>query len=297
MKHFLLISLSLLLIVSSCKDDTVSQGVTDPAEAVKQDYSEIYLATATPDIEWTGSVASCDPGIISQDVLDKTVMRINYFRKLAGLSTDIVFDATWNSHCQKAALMMDANGQLSHDPPSSWVCFTNEGASAAGSSNLGTVPGAGAIDQYIRDPGANNTRVGHRRWILNSRAQKMGFGSTDRRNALWVIGGSGAAPEGPEYHSWPPAYVPNTLVYPRWSLSVPNANFISSTVTMTSDEGPISLNIVHNESSGIGDNTIVWEPQGITLDDKKVYNVTVGTVMVDGEIKDISYDVQIVKVD
>ena len=78
-------------------------------------------------------------------------MRINYFRAMAGLPGDVVFDTTWNAQCQEAALMMIAEGNLSHSPPTGWACYSADGATAAGKSNLALGNhGPGAIDAYIR---------------------------------------------------------------------------------------------------------------------------------------------------
>jgi hypothetical protein len=41
----------------------------------------------------------------------------------------------YNQKAQKAALM-SVNGQLSHSPPSTWTCYTSDGAQASGSTDL-----------------------------------------------------------------------------------------------------------------------------------------------------------------
>ena len=227
---------------------------------------------------WTGSVAGCNAGTISQQLQDDTLRRINYYRALAGLNGDISFSASKNADCQEAALIMAANGALSHTPPANWTCYTAAGAGAAGKSNISigfNFPnyGPGSVDGQMEDDGNNNLPVGHRRWLLYSRAQEMGHGSiplTPSNNtcaaAIWVIGDfNGSAPAGLEQVAWPPeGFVPHQNVWARWSFGVPNssAGFSSATVTMTMGGVNIPLNIIHRGTGGLGDPTVVWEPSG-----------------------------------
>ena len=151
-------------------------------QAIIDDYNNVYLTSAvsTADLGWTGSVATCTPGTTSALSKTNTINRINYFRKLAGLSNTVILDQ--NAHeanCQAAALIMDANDNLSHSPPNNWSCWTQAGSNGAGSSNLALgAHASGAISLYMIDPGSGNEPAGHRRWILNSRATKFGTGST-----------------------------------------------------------------------------------------------------------------------
>ena len=141
---------------------------------VIDEYNATYLGATVVNNGWTGSVSGCNPGITSQDANNKTLARVNYFRKQVGLPS-VSFDSSTDGKTQSAALMMKANNALSHNPPGSWTCYTADGASGAASSNLYLgVHSAAAITGYIEDPGAGNTAVGHRRWILYSKSQKIG---------------------------------------------------------------------------------------------------------------------------
>ncbi len=227
---------------------------------------------------WTGSLSSCVAGTVSQELHDDVLRRINYYRAMAGLNADISLDAVKNADCQEAALMMARNGALSHYPPSNWACYTANGYTAAGASNLSigfnfANYGVGSIDGQMGDAGSNNSPVGHRRWLLYSRAQEMGHGSiplTPANNtascSVWVIGSFNAAlPAGLEKIAWPPeGHVPHQAVWPRWSFGLPNgsARFSSATVTMSKEGASIPLTIIHRGTSSIGDPTIVWEPSG-----------------------------------
>lgn len=220
---------------------------------------------------------------------------------MVGLNNDITFDATKNAKCQKAALIFMVNKKLSHEPPSSWKCYTAEGAEAAGKSNiyLGR-EGSAAITGYIEDPGANNYFVGHRRWILYSAAKVMGHGSTSNSDALWVIGGSQTPSSLPEFISWPPQnYIPAELIFDRWSFAIPSADFTNTQITMTyNNNSSIGLTIVSNNDNGYGDNTIIWEPKNINTSSSEdiTYNVKVKNVKLkDGSTKDYNYKVIIIQ--
>lgn len=289
----------LLLFFSSCKDDNgldSDENLTDKERVLKL-YNEEFLGTTTTDMGWTGSTGSCTPGSISAEAQNNTLKRINFFRKLAGLDANITFRTDWNNKCQEAALMCHANNQLNHFPPATWSCYTADGAEAAGRSNLSSSPATYAITSYMRDAGGGNKAVGHRRYILYSRAKTMGHGATDRYDALWVVGGAATPNNTREFIAWPPQVVPAPLVFPRWSMGAPGANFANATVTMTDEQGVIVPVDVVSKTDNFGDPTIVFEPDGIDLhtDDKK-YKVKIEGATVAGVPKTFQYEVTIVMV-
>ena len=152
----------------------------------------------------------------------------------------------------------------------------------------------------MRDPGSNNTALGHRRWVLYPRQVEMGTGSTGNANDLWVIGNFGARPASPEFVAWPTAgYVPYQLVYARWSFSLntgSSVDFTNASVTMTRGTTPISLTRLAN-ANGYGDNTIAWEPAGIStsagMADQTI-TVDIKNVTLAGVARDYRYTVTII---
>lgn len=238
------------------------QGICNRA-AIITDYVTNYLGSSvsTAALGWTGNVTGCVSGSISAQAQTKTIQRINYYRRLVGLSGTVTLDPSRNAGTQDAALMMLANNALNHNPPTTWLCYTTAGNTAAGSSNLGYgAHSAQAIDIFIKDAGSGNTAAGHRRWILYTRQASFGHGATSSTDALWVFNSPVTPTAVPAFIAYPPAgYVPRNLVPARWSFSIPGANFSSSTVTVTSQTGaPVSLtqNAVQN---GYGDNTFTWD--------------------------------------
>lgn len=320
-KKFFLIALSALtLTYVGCKKDssddkkddtTTSGGTTDARAQAVKDYNEMYVASTVANFSWNGSVNGCNPGTLSQDVLDKALLRIKYFRKIAGLQNNTIsMEATRNAKAQANALMIKSNNSISHNPPTSWTCYTADGADAAGNGNIAI--GASDVDNltlWMEDGGTGNERAGHRRWILFSNAAEFGFGSTNSSGTLWVINNipDWSLPAGtPEFVAWPvKGYTPAALVFPRWSFSVPfgsfpfQVDFTDAVVTMKDQNGAaVSLNVINRSNisnSYVGDNSIIWEPSGIDPNpssDMK-FTVKVAGVKVNGVSKDYEYDVNI----
>ena len=250
---------------------------TQSRAAVVSFFNNYYTNNFSVPMDWTGDIPSCTAGTTSQAYIDATIEVVNYYRAMTGLPGDISNDPSLISASQEAALMMIAEGNLSHNPNVDWACYTDAGAEAAGASNLALGnAGPSAIRAYVQDSGSNNTAVGHRRWILFPRQGEIGTGSNDGVNvfhgannlyvlnvAKWVT-----RPALPTKVAWPPAgYVPYQVVYDRWSLSLnsdPNADYTNSTVTMITGGSPVALSIV-SRTANFGDRTIVWEPSGLSM--------------------------------
>ena len=287
-------------------------------------YNSVFLASNGTADGFTGDVSTCDAGTTSQTFKDAVLLRVNYFRELAGVTDNIDFSAANNSKAQEAALMMSANNSLSHSPPVQWSCWTQAGSDGAGSSNLSYGSyGWTSVRNQMRDNGSNNTAVGHRRWILYPPTEEMGTGDIPQgsfraTNALWVIDNNfGAiapvrnidASSGVPYISWPPpGFVPYPVVFPRWSFTIPNANvgananFSGATVTMTTGGAPVPVQIQSRPSDSLG-NSLVWVPDNIDANQSSAgwpmpladttYEVTISNVVVEGASRSFSYSVTV----
>jgi hypothetical protein len=216
---------------------------------------------------WTGDVAACRAGDTPQAFKLAVLKRLNYYRAMAGLPGDLTLDLTFSSKAQDAALMMDAANSLSHTPPTTWPCYSANGAEAAGRSNLAysSFPNRSVsiLDGYMTDRGTNNFAAGHRRWILYPRLATVGTGDAPQANALWVLGAGTTGTTAPKVSvPWPPAgFIPRLLQAPtdRFSYSCAGANFSNATITMRSDTGQtLPTRVESRTDNGYGDNTIVW---------------------------------------
>lgn len=303
-----------VLLFSSCSKDTASLSEEEQQiiaeeeqqlvetnltarQAAQKLYEDYYEAskTVSSDIPWSGDEPSCNAGDVPQNTMDKIFMRIAYFRKASGLNNTISENETKSEQAQQAALMMKANGALDHFPPETWKCYSVSGKDGAGNSLLTQTRNAEAVDSYMRDAGASNGPVGHRRWLLWPRLQEIGVGNTDNTNAIWVLGNAGTAPEdAPEFISWPPqGYAPKQLAYPRWSFSIKDADFTGTSITMM-DQNNESIGLSIEElDNAYGDRTIVWVPSinVNTLSDDATFTVSLKNVGVDDDFKDFDYDV------
>jgi len=286
-------------------------------------------------INWTGSVAGGNPGTTSAAFKNDVQRRINYYRAMAGMSASIDMaststvelggstpagaqpsaSTTKENAAQQAALMRSRNHAQSgdpHDPPSNWNLDGAIARNGALHSSLAVQHyGPSAIDAYVSDDdaglgGAANDDVAHRRYLLYSRIQEVatgdvtGDGSYPSANALYVRGNLLPAPDSPQYIAWPNAgYIPEPILPERWSLSFPNANFSSATVTMTNGGGNnVPLTVVSN-TANFGDETIVWIPTSILSSDfdDQAFNVTISNIEIGGVLTNHSYTVTVINPD
>lgn len=266
-------------------------------------YLQQYLSSEGTPIGWTGDHDSCTPGTTSLQFREAVLRRINYFREMAGVPTVTLKDE-YNRKAQAAALMMSVNRRLSHSPTPDWLCYSSDGAEGAGSSDLFLgVMGWDAITGYVLEGGV----VGHRRWILYPQTEEMGTGdipSTQdypEANALWVFDSNLWSPRPATrngFVAWPPpGYVPYQVVNDHWSLSYPDADFSSATVTMTTGgaDVPVALEPIFN---GYGENTLVWIPYGVSIDITwpkpqvdTSFRVKVQNVIIEGQSRNFNYEV------
>jgi len=210
---------------------------------------------------WSGSTVDCSEGSIDDKKLFKIQDRINYFRRNAGVP-EIYLDPELNSWCQKAALMMEANRVLNHNPNRKWSCYSDEGAEAAKYSLLTKgVHTSTAISAFAADN--SNPSVGHRRWVLYPNGKAFGFGSTENYAALWALDDSGNVDSSlymERFVAWPPeGYIPKMMAFRFWSFSL-FGDLQGAKVKMSKDGENIPLKI-QDYVDGYGMPTVSWEPE------------------------------------
>jgi len=117
---------------------------------------------------------------------------VNQIRALSGLPP-VTYDYGGDEEVQAAALIMAANGDLSHFPPQGWYCWTQAGYDGAGSSNLHISwssepqtpePPSEALVGFLIDWGVPS--LGHRRWILDPFLPSISWGAA---GGLSLVGG------------------------------------------------------------------------------------------------------------
>jgi hypothetical protein len=286
---------------------------TSSREQVREFYNAVYTSSDGTPIDSTADTASCFPGTNSPAFADVTLRRINWFRALAGLPAAVTFNAGESTKDQAAAVMLSEKGELQHVGDwTGWDCFTTDATNATANSNLALGnDGPDAITAYIWDFGANNSEVGHRRWILYPQTQVMGTGdvpiqgTNNSANATWVFdanyGGPRPATRTPDV-PWPPAgYIPYEVVFPQWSFALSNANLSAATVSMASNGVAISIT-QQSYVTGYGENTLAWYPAALDPATETafpfggtdtVYTITVGNVVTSSGTKTFTYNVTV----
>ncbi|HTL83251.1 MAG TPA: CAP domain-containing protein [Bacteroidia bacterium] len=223
---------------------------------------------SSDELHWTGSTSSCKPGKVPGSVYAKLLKRINYFRRLAGIHDDIIIDSSWNKYAQAAALMMYASNDLDHDPKPTMKCYSADGKTGAGTSNLSMFEGISIRDLIIdevEDGDATNPDCGHRRWILFSGLTKVGLGITDGTYALKVMPNDfddtvSFHGNVPAYFAYPSSgYIPYEVVFQKWSFAVPGgADFTDAVVNINAGGTHIPCGVISRNEQLYGDPTLVW---------------------------------------
>jgi uncharacterized protein YkwD len=272
-------------------------------------FSSVYNASEGVPIGWNGDTSTCNAGTTTKEFQDAVLTRVNYYRAMAGVPDQIVFDTTLCSQAQQAALMMSANGTLSHNPPANWACYSQEGAQAASRCNLSWGNnGYDAVTSQMRDNGSNNASVGHRRWLLHPLTQEMGTGDVAgegnyrKANAIWVVGNPGGPVAQSGAIAWPPSgYVPYPVVFARWSVTYRGASLGNASITMIQDGNPVNIR-VEPPPTGSATDTLVWVPHGLDASDSSTSwprpsEDTTYTIVVSGidgvDVNQVSYEVTV----
>ena len=217
------------------------------------------------------------------------------YRSLAGLEP-VEMTAEGNRLAQGCALLMTANGRLSHSPDSSWTCYTAESADTANKSSLSPGGAISSVGGYMIDPG-NPTTLGHRRWILSNMLASVGYGSSGSYSCQYQPP-KRPAPGAKPWVAWPPAgQVPiesfgsrfSTVDQTGWSVQSDTIDLGGAQVTVTS--GGMNLAVTVTELLGGYGSThaIRFNPMGWTTTAGKTYSVAVS-----GISTPIEYDVEVV---
>ena len=285
---------------------------TSKREEARAFYRLVYSASEKATLDWVGDWANCDAGGTAPDFRELVALRINYYRAMAGVPAWVSFQDDFNAKAQQAALMMSRNTNLNHYPPADWLCYSADGAEAAGQSNLALGrAGPEAIDGYMQDFGLYNGAVGHRRWLLYPQTQFMGSGDIPQgetnyaANATWVVDQNYYSPRPTtrdDFVAWPPpGYFPYPLLGSRWSFAHTDADFSAAQITLTSNGVPVAVEL-EPLATGEGENAVVWYLAGVdptqAFDSPRpaadiTYQVNVDHVLLGGVEQTFQYQVNV----
>ncbi|MEN6512293.1 MAG: T9SS type A sorting domain-containing protein [Chloroherpetonaceae bacterium] len=267
-------------------------------------------------------VPSCNEGALTSAEKQYVLNYINFIRYLHDLKP-VVYDYSGDNAAQKSALIQAANGTLSHTPPPTSACYSQEGYNGSVNSNLHIQWGMGQGSQidskvsiigWMIDNNSQNAvdRCGHRRAIINPFVTAISFGRVEGQGpAGWTMaaalkymdnvnGNIGDHPV--EFVAYPYLNYPPDLVDKSWYLSFSpyydmsnnfantNIQYDNTTVEMTDDQGNIiSTNSYVWDAEGWGavQNNFRWKAPGLQNEVK--YNVEIKNVVVNGQNRNYSY--------
>lgn len=251
-------------------------------------------------------VANCRAGALKASVKAEMLARLNGIRALHRLPA-VTYSEADDAAEQESSLMMVANGQLSHTPPTSWRCYTALGAAGAGSSNLFsnsstaariTATEDGYLAGWMREGGSPS--IGHRRWILDPFLGKASYGRVTRLDAggvseaaslkVFAFAGGVAVPAGlPDFVAYPygdyPARYFGADDYLSFAVLANKAgrngngavSFARATVSVTGPGGALPVSNQTSDADGYGlANNIQWRVSGLQAG--VTYTVTIGGV-------------------
>jgi uncharacterized protein YkwD len=252
-------------------------------------------------------VANCRTGTLKASVKADLLARLNAIRALHRLPA-VTYAEVDDQAEMESSLMMVANGQLSHTPPTTWKCYTALGAGGAGSSNLYSNSSTAARITYTEDDylagwlkEGGSASIGHRRWILYPFLGKASYGRVTRLDAggvseaaslkVFNFTGGTTVPGGlPAYVAYPfgdyPAKYFGTGDYLSFSV-VANAggssgngsvDFSRATVTVAGPGGALAVSNQTSDNSGYGlANNVQWKVAGLQAG--TTYTVTITGVV------------------
>jgi hypothetical protein len=229
---------------------------------------------------WSGNAGSCNAGSMDPSWEQRALLSINLYRWFANLPP-LTLNSQLSASAQQCALIQHANNSLSHHPPSSWNCYSQSGAAAAGSSNLATTPAVKAADLYMIDPG-NPQTLGHRRWILSNWLSYTAFGSTNGYSCMYTQSG-GAGANSP-WTAWPaPGVYPmewsdlgwTDMNATGWTIQSDSINLANAEVTVTSNGKTRPMNVTKLLSGYGSTYALSMVPSGWKMQNNTTYNVQV----------------------
>ena len=131
---------------------------------------------------WVAPATTCDPGQTPLPAQEDALRRLNLVRWLSGLAP-VSLDATWSSDASACAIvqvyMVVDTGDISHYPPTTARCYTDQGGTASAKSQLaaGCSTPADCMDNLFWDYGDRNLHIdGHRRGLLTPDLGTVGIG-------------------------------------------------------------------------------------------------------------------------
>jgi uncharacterized protein YkwD len=271
------------------------------------------------------NIALCQAGQQKPEVGQRVLAVLNDIRSYHHLPA-VTYATADEAAEMQTSLMMAANGQLSHTPPTNWLCYTAFGATAAGQSNLYLGLGNGL--SYLRNDDivigwltdTNNlvmNSVGHRRWLLYPFLSTVAYGrvagryqSASKADAasIKVINTAQANPASLPpivaypFEDYPARYYANGALFSFGVIADAHTafganasvNYSQATVAVRQRGGAaLTVSNLAFDNDGFGlPNNLQWSLSGVQTN--TIYDVTIDKVNVGGTLKTYTYFFRIV---
>lgn len=247
-------------------------------------------------------------GAVSDAAEKEALDRLNLIRYIAGLPDNVTLDQDYINMVQAGALVNCANGELTHyptQPAGMSDSLFQLGKTGCGSSNIAW--GYGLNDYYklpwtithswmADEDEYNFDRCGHRRWILNPKMAKTGFGCAYASgkgvySSMYSFDSSGTSTC--TNVAWPAQNMPVEYFdasYP-WSLSVgKSVSNVTVTLKRRKDNKTWTFNSSSSASEFSVNNDYYGQPGCVIFRPSDVGSYSVGDVF-DVTIKGTNVDV------
>lgn len=287
---------------------------------------DVFLQAAKKMYVNQPNISQCDAGQLTQTTKQAFLTTVNEVRALSGLAP-VVYDFASDNEVMQAALMFAANGNIDHQPDTSWLCYTEAGAKGAASSNLsgGTISDILAfnspeehVNRWMTDvKNVTKDAIEHRRWLLDPFLTKVAFGKVSTAfDANRVVNGVAAkilydnqtqgtaasALIAYPMNDYPAKYFDKEAWFSVAVLSDADnkannvkVDFSNTQVILKDRESGINVHIQRvkfdNLNAGLPNN-LQFKPESIIYN--KVYDVAINNVNIDGVNKNFTYTVKIV---
>lgn len=245
------------------------------------------------------------------------LLRLRMYRFLCQLpQADLTLDQQLNDEALAVADICRRLGKLSHEPENPGLpdAEFQRARVAASKCNLsfGYSNLSEAIDLWMNDSDARNAnRLGHRRWCLNPKLQKLGLGRDDDFCAMWAFDKSRALAHEYEFISFPPpSYVPVDMFGPAyaWSITLNPEKYLApvfKNITVElfpirqdhpDREHPLEIEHLTVDKHGFGvDNCVIFRPKSLNVHPLQSYQLELrGLQTIDGKPTSVKFAVRFV---
>lgn len=293
---------------------------------LKKFFAALFILFVSATLLYASDIYDSEPsfspyyaGSVRSDLLYDALEELNYIRRLIGVHDNVELDSEMTRKAQHGAVLLDALDTLTHTPgrPSDMdSSFYELGYDATSHGNIavaqmyslsgvhGNITLSKSTKLYMDDSDSYNlSALGHRRWLMNPRMKRTGFGISTRRGyeVTYVIdefkhSGEGNVlneeeyaryldwlkwPISDDYIAWPTPKSPHPLTYfdsqTAWSVTLngeiyADCNISSVNVKLTRQKDGRTWNFGASGDDGFFniapnnvayDECIIFRPDGV----------------------------------